>query len=199
MISCATSSDTTINTIKMTKKEIAIYPLFAERLGKGKDVLIFIHGYGVSRKTWYDMIPYMEDSFDIHLVDLMGFGDSPAPVNWSYTIQAQAEAVLRYLINNNLNNIYVVGHSYGGGVSILLSHLLKVQQQKISINKLVLISPAAYHQKLPFFIKVPSTPLLNRIVVSLLPAEYQIRYVLEHIFYNKQLVTKERISRFEKR
>ncbi len=179
----------------MTRNKTNINSLFAKRFGGGGETVIFIHGYGVSSKSWYDIVPYIEENFDIHFIDLMGFGNSPAPVNWSYSIEAQAVMILKYLMDNKLKDIFLVGHSYGGGVSVILNHILK-KEETIRIKKLVLISPAVYHQTLPFFIKLSSIPLVNRIVISILPADYQVRFVLEHIFYNKHLVTNERVSRY---
>jgi pimeloyl-ACP methyl ester carboxylesterase len=151
LTSCASFSDINGDAPEMHNMRKAVYPLYSEKLGSGDKTVVFIHGYGVSRKSWYDIVPYMQDAFSIHLIDLMGFGDSPAPERWAYSIENQANAVIKYLRDNNLEKIYLVGHSYGGGVSIILNHLIKKGESN-RIQKLVLISPAAYHQTLPFFI-----------------------------------------------
>lgn len=53
--------------------------------------------------------------------DLPGFGNSPAPGEFPFTMEAQAESVAALCRSVGLRRIAVVGHSMGGAVGILLA------------------------------------------------------------------------------
>jgi pimeloyl-ACP methyl ester carboxylesterase len=132
----------------------------------------------------------------IHLVDLIGFGDSPAPENWPYTIEAQAEVLFDFIINKNLSEVILVGHSYGGGVVLMLLHKMLERGNSALIKCLILIAPAAFPQTLPFFITLPRIPVMGRAILAGINADFQIRTTLRAIFRNKKAVTAERIKRY---
>lgn len=172
----------------------ADFPLFSEQSGSGDETLILLHGYGVSRKSWYDLLPLLRNIYNIHMIDLMGFGDSPAPNNWEYSILNQSRAVMKYLLDNNLAKVSIVAHSYGAAVAILLLQLIS-EGHYIAVDKLVLIGPATYHQRLPFFLLIPSVPVINAIV-RILPARFQVWLVLTRIFNDPDCIDDERITRY---
>lgn len=178
----------------MNGTEQSVLQLSSERTGTGDETLILLHGYGVSRKSWYDLVPLLGEDYDIHMIDLMGFGDSPAPRNWDYSIVNQSRAVFRYLIDNNLRKISIIAHSYGAAVAILLMRLVS-GIDTVVVEKLILIGPATYHQKLPFFLLIPSVPFLN-LILRVIPAHIQVWFVLQSIFWDASLIDEERISRY---
>ena len=141
-------------------------------------------------------MPKLSERSTIYLVDLIGFGDSPAPANWPYTIDAQAEVLFDFIINRNLSEVILVGHSYGGGVALMLLHKMLERGNSELIKYLILIAPAAFPQTLPFFITLPRIPIIGRAVLSGISADFQIRTTLRTIFRNKKAVTAERIKRY---
>ena len=53
----------------------------------------------------------------MHLLDLPGFGASPVPDSvWGS--REYADHIEEYLADNDLENVYLAGHSFGGRVSI---------------------------------------------------------------------------------
>ena len=46
-----------------------------ERHGKGTP-LVLLHGYPLDHHIWDDIIPLLQDTFDLIIPDLRGFGDS---------------------------------------------------------------------------------------------------------------------------
>lgn len=169
---------------------------FYETSGSGNNNFLFIHGFGLNRKTWHDIVPELSGDSVIRLVDLIGFGDSPAPENWSYTIDAQAEVLFDFIINMDLSEIILVGHSYGGGVALMLLHKMLERGNSALIKCLILIAPAAFPQTLPFFITLPRVPIIGRFVLSVISADFQIKTTLRAICRNKKTVTEERIKRY---
>jgi len=132
----------------------------------------------------------------IHLVDLIGFGDSPAPENWPYTIDAQAEVLFDFIVSRNISDVVLVGHSYGGGVALMLVRKMLERGNSELIKNLVLIAPAAFPQALPFFITLPRIPVIGRVVMAGVSADFQMRTTLRAIFRNRKAVTEERIGRY---
>ncbi|MFC1845252.1 alpha/beta fold hydrolase [Thermodesulfobacteriota bacterium] len=169
---------------------------FYETSGSGNSNIILIHGFGLNRKSWYDLVPMLPGDSVIHLVDLIGFGDSPAPENWPYTIDAQAEILFDFIVSRNISDVVLGGHSYGGGVALMLVQKMLQRGNSELIKNLILIAPAAFPQALPFFITLPRVPVLGRAVLAGVSADFQMRTTLRAIFRNKQAVTEERIRRY---
>ncbi len=169
--------------------------IFYEKIGSGRNKILLIHGYGASRKSYYDIVPLFGDSFELYLIDLVGFGASKPNINFEYTSQNQARAVYDFIIENKLNRLCVIGHSYGGSVAIILQQLFQESNLNV-LNKLILLDPAAYPQEFPFFIDLPRTPILNRFFMWIAPADFQARFVLERIFWDASKVTDERVERY---
>ena len=188
----------------LIKKEIIIRssqqkynPLpFYETRGSGNNQIILIHGFGLNHKSWYDISPILADKFTIYMVDLIGFGNSPTPENWPYTIEAQAEVLINFIINKKLSDVVIVGHSYGGGVALMLFHKMIENGNSSLVKKLILIAPAAYPQALPFFVTLPRIPFIGRLILKRLSARFQIKMALRKVFMNKKAVTEERVKRY---
>jgi pimeloyl-ACP methyl ester carboxylesterase len=84
--------------------------------GQGEPTLVLIHGIGLDRSLWSRVVPKLEQSHRIILVDLPGHGQSPAiqPI----TVHAVAEALDRSLRERGVKRAVLVGHSYGGLVAL---------------------------------------------------------------------------------
>ncbi len=164
--------------------------------GTGSKQVLFIHGFGLNRKTWYDISPRLEKEAIVYMVDLIGFGDSPAPENWPYTIEAQADTLIDFIVHKGLKDLVLIGHSYGGGVGMMLLHKMIETKRSSCISKLILIAPASYPQALPFFMALPRTPFIGRFLLKNLSAEFLIEMTLKRIVKNKKKITRERILRY---
>ncbi len=184
--------ETIINSSRNRDKPIPFY----ETIGSGNNRIILIHGFGLNRRSWYDIAPILADKSILYMVDLIGFGDSPAPENWPYTIEAQAETLFDLIIDNNLSDVVLLGHSYGGGVALMLLHMMIENGSSARIRNFILIAPAAYPQPLPFFVTIPCLPIIGRALLTGVSSEFQIRMTLRKIFENKDAVTEKRIKRY---
>jgi len=68
----------------MQKININGIELAYERRGKGTP-LVLLHGYPLDHHTWDFVAPLLEDTFDLILPDLRGFGES-STVETQYTL-----------------------------------------------------------------------------------------------------------------
>lgn len=82
--------------------------------------LVFLHGWGLNRDSLRGIGILFQQAFRIHLIDLPGFGDAPAPPSdWGTT--EYAELVERYLTERIAGSVILVGHSFGGRVAVRLA------------------------------------------------------------------------------
>ncbi|VXD25457.1 Alpha/beta hydrolase fold protein [Planktothrix serta PCC 8927] len=88
------------------------------------DVLVFIHGWLLSRHYWQPVIDLLSPQYQCLSYDLRGFGDSQMlaghPLRLAvYTPISYAEDLAILLDTLNLNHAWLVGHSLGGTIALL--------------------------------------------------------------------------------
>jgi 3-oxoadipate enol-lactonase len=87
-----------------------------ERRGKGTP-LVLLHGFPVDHHLWDDIVPLLEDSFDLIIPDLRGFGGS-STVDSFYSMEDYALDVAGLLDYLGIQKAAIVGHSMGGYVAL---------------------------------------------------------------------------------
>ncbi len=87
---------------------------FKRNNGEGK-TLIFLHGLGATTKVWAKLVRLLPYGLNVYLIDLLGHGGSDAP-QINYTIRAQSTALSDFIKDQILEDVYIIGHSYGGWV-----------------------------------------------------------------------------------
>ena len=133
--------------------------------GQGRPILL-LHGFATSSYTWHAIIPELSKNHRVIAVDLRGFGASDKPDDDHYSIQDQVQAVQAFIEQENLRDLTVIGHSFGGGIT--LSMALNAQgQKKPRIRNIVLIDTIAYRQPIPIFFKLLQIPMVGDISMSL--------------------------------
>ncbi|MCY6369482.1 alpha/beta fold hydrolase [Clostridium ganghwense] len=95
------------------------------RKGNNK-LIVFIHGLGCSKESFED-VWYSSNfkNYSILTFDLIGFGNSSKPHDFSYTIEEQAEICKLLLDKFQYPTIHIVAHSMGGAVGLLLTEMIK--------------------------------------------------------------------------
>lgn len=101
------------------------------RYGTGKPLLL-IHGLGGSWKSWIPVLDRLASHREIIAIDLPGHGKTPALK--SSTIPKLADAVARFLHNNNLTGIDAVGSSIGARLVLELARRGGVLGSVVSLN-----------------------------------------------------------------
>lgn len=107
-----------------------------KKIGNGEQKVFFFHGFGASKKSWDPVIDRIDTSgLSIYLFDLKGFGLSSKPKDNKYSIADQSEIMKKFMIEKGFNNIILIGHSYGGGVALLLnSEFINTKGNRIFIH-----------------------------------------------------------------
>ena len=81
--------------------------------------LVLIHGLFLNSDCWKFQLPFFEDKFQILRFDLRGHGRSTKPKK-QFTIRNYVDDMLALLTHLNwTENLYLVGHSLGGMISMV--------------------------------------------------------------------------------
>jgi pimeloyl-ACP methyl ester carboxylesterase len=106
------------------------------------EAVILIHGITSSSLSWVRVAPRLAAQARVIAVDLKGHGDSDKPAA-GYRLADQADEVAGLCAALGLGQVAVVGHSWGGGIAVLLS-----ARNALPIRRLVLEDPAVGQRQL---------------------------------------------------
>jgi len=86
--------------------------------GQGEPILL-IPGAFSTYRDWNRIIPALSEGYRVLAIDYLGVGDSDKPRSASgYTIEAQADLIVRMMEILHLSKVDIVGVSYGGGIAL---------------------------------------------------------------------------------
>jgi pimeloyl-ACP methyl ester carboxylesterase len=160
--------------------------------GKGPPLLL-IHGFGASTYTWRHVAPGLAKSYRVIAVDLKGFGQSDKPFDGRYSVYDQAELLAQLIEDKDLRDLTLVGHSFGGGVALLLA-LEANQRLDGRITRLVLLDSIAYPQNIPVFFRLLDVPLVSQLGVRMVPPSVQARVALQIAYFDDSKIDPEEIE-----
>ena len=103
-------------------------------------VLVFVHGWLLSRRYWQPLVEILSNSYQCLVYDLRGFGESkcfqatdrqPPPhgsetqnlLPHDYTLAAYAQDLGLLLNSLNINRAWLIGHSLGGSIALWAAEL----------------------------------------------------------------------------
>ena len=109
--------------------------LMAERRGSGDPVYVLIHGIGMGRGIFGDLMSHLERQARVIAVDLPGYGAAPEPPR-VLTMERTADLVAAYLQSHLDDPAVVVGHSMGAQVALEVA-----VRHPDSTSHLVLVGP----------------------------------------------------------
>jgi pimeloyl-ACP methyl ester carboxylesterase len=99
--------------------------------------LLFIHGFCVEH-SYFTAANELAKCFNVYMIDLPGHGDNTSGVTSKDLKTGKlADYIVSYINFKKLNNLYLMGHSMGGGLVSLVANLIPEK-----IKKLFLICPA---------------------------------------------------------
>ncbi len=165
-----------------------------QSVGTGEPVLL-IHGFGASSYSWRHVIEPLAQKNRVIAIDLKGFGNSPKPRDDAYSVYEQARLIRNFILENDLKNLHIVGHSYGGGVALAVSIYLSSSNPGLQ-KSLILIDSVAYPQELPGFVKILATPVLGPLLTYALPNTLQVKNLLQKVYFNDDLIPQEAVDHY---
>lgn len=138
--------------------------------------VILLHGLFDHKGTWSALTPHLvEAGYHVIALDLIGFGRSSKPgfrsepASRRYGAEAQVGFVRAFVERLGLDEVVLVGNSFGGGV--ILRSVCTPWPGGPRVRGLVLESATGYPQALPPYIRLladwPGRLLLNRLALAL--------------------------------
>lgn len=99
--------------------------------------LVFLHGWGVDSKYWFKILPELtKKNYSLYFLDLPGFGQSQIPKT-TYDVDDYKKIVSEFINKLGLKNINLIGHSFGGRITIKLA-----AENPDFLEKIVLVDTA---------------------------------------------------------
>jgi pimeloyl-ACP methyl ester carboxylesterase len=125
--------------------------------GSGSKSVILLHGILGSVEDWETVIPLLETKYRVIAIDRPGHGYSAEP-HENNTVAFNARIVSALIAMLDLNDVVVVGHSYGGSIALQLA-----LENPPVLRGAVLVAPGSYPD-LPagFLEKLMTAPLIGR-------------------------------------
>src|SRR5688572_33202048 len=119
--------------------------LFFRKFGSGEP-LIILHGLFGTADNWNTLAKKYGEYFTTYTVDLRNHGQSPQSDEWSYSIMAKD--VIEMMKDEGITTSYLMGHSMGGKVAMMIAGTAPEMISKLIISD---ISPKYYkphHQEI---------------------------------------------------
>jgi pimeloyl-ACP methyl ester carboxylesterase len=145
------------------------YNVHYVEVGEGEPVFL-ISGAFSTYRHWNRMIPYLSKHYKLLCIDYLGAGDSDKPVSgFAYTIEEQADLMVKMMEALQISKVHILGVSYGGAIALNLA-----ARYPEKVDKIVSIEGNGIngnrHQKLSYgpmqdFLRVP---ILGEIPIGLI-------------------------------
>jgi len=163
---------------------------YQEAGDKSNPALVLIHGFASSTLVWSKVfLSLAQAGFHVITVDLLGFGYSGKPRNGEYTIDGQANFLMKLLEHLGIKRATLVGSSYGGAVAATcaLDHASRIE-------KLVLVGTVNNNEPLRFnLMRFFSSPILGDVVSPLLIGSRRLlRRRMKRVYDRHEWVLDER-------
>ena len=130
--------------------------------GSGQTVLV-LHGWGANIQTVMPIVNILKDTMKVYALDLPGFGksDDPKEVFGSFHY---ADIVKAFIDKMEIKKLSIVGHSFGGKLSIILS-----ARYPELVTKQVLVDSAGLipRRTLKYHLKVKTFKIMKKAYKSL--------------------------------
>lgn len=110
------------------------------KVKKPRATVLFIHGIGLSARSWGQVVEQMPRNVRVITIDLLGFGQSPKP-HWAiYNVRLQARMIIATVLRLRITGpVVLVGHSLGALVSVEVA-----KRYPLLVRSMVLCSPPFY-------------------------------------------------------
>lgn len=84
--------------------------------------VVLIHGLGGSAEDWLNLAPHLTRAgYRVYIPDLLGYGRSPKPADFSYSVRDEAAVVVGFLDALQLKQVDLAGWSMGGWIVQLVA------------------------------------------------------------------------------
>ena len=126
--------------------------VYFEKTGSGNPIIL-LHGWGANTNIFDSITNMLKTKYTVYAIDLPGFGKSEEP-DIPYNLDDYVDLLYQFIIDLDIYNPILLGHSFGGRIAIKFASLYNV-------SKLILVDSAGLKQK--NFIKTKTKILLYKL------------------------------------
>ena len=161
VVAINTSSYSSTKTTANQSENLEPTPFTVETIGKGKPIF-YLPGFTVSGSIWKETVENLNLKGESYLFSYAGFnGNKPIEMPWYDNIKS---SIVKYIKDNKLTDIVIIGHSMGGNLAIDIASELPNKVSKMII--------------------VESLPCMREVMMPNVPAES----LFYESPYNKQML-----------
>lgn len=165
--------------------------------GTGPKTVLLVHGLAARSETWTDLVPlFPADRYTVYLLDLLGSGESSKPKVADYSIRAHSRRLLRFLEQEGLAGVTLVGHSLGGAVVLVSAIEAMIKGDSDTLSAMVIIGGPGYIQRLPIMAEIFQRRYAAALFIALYAPDLWITLGLKMAYYDHRLVDREHIARY---
>lgn len=136
-------------------------------------VVVLVHGLGGRAEDWRDLAPFLAKAgYRVYLPDLIGYGRSQKPRDFSYSVRDESQIVVGFLDALGLKQVDLGGWSMGGAI---VQHVAAEHPERV--KRLLLFDSAGIFELPKWDVKLftPTTPAeLNQLDDLLMPKPAKI-------------------------
>ncbi len=168
--------------------------------------LLLVHGFGASTDHWRHNIPVLSQQYEVHALDLLGFGKSAKPSELAYGGALWRDQVVAYVKERIQRPTVLVGNSLGGYAALAAGSNLGEAAAGV-----VLLNAAGYfsdekRSKKSFLSKISQfvgggllkDPLVQRLIFENLRQPATIRRTLNQVYIDTRNVDDELVEAIRK-
>ena len=160
--------------------------------------LLCIHGFGASLYSWRNFVaagsPLLA-KYKVLTIDLKGCGKSPKVYGNDYSVHDHANLIYEFIHEHNLQNLTLIGNSFGGALSLLLTLMLG-DHDPARLKSIVLIDAGCYADLIPFYLKILSWPVIGFVASYIVPSKLTAWGVLRKAYYDRKKITKDQVENY---
>ncbi len=124
--------------------EIVINGLKVNYIDEGSgDTVVFLQGWGTNLDIYKKLINKLSLTNRVIALDFPGFGKTPEPP-FAWNVNDYTDFTISFIEQLNLDDIVLMGHSFGGRVII---RLMNKKNRKFNVKKIVLLDSAGIKAK----------------------------------------------------
>ncbi|MGC8119522.1 alpha/beta fold hydrolase [Marinobacter sp. VGCF2001] len=101
------------------------HAIFSRMAGQGEP-LVLLHGFPTASWDWSRLWPMLAREHQVLTLDMLGFGFSDKPPQYTYSIEDQADLIQGWVEGLGLSRVHLLGHDYG---TTVVQELLAREQE----------------------------------------------------------------------